>query len=169
MLMLSAKELSNSYLYKFIRVRGGAYGGMSSYDPSLGIFSFLSYRDPHITQTLKVFQDAETFLAENIMSSNELEKAIISTISMLDKPSDPGGRGYTALMRNFSGITDDMRQKFRDEIIAATPQKFKDTLTDYFSRETKSASIAVYSALDKLIEANKHLDEKLVLEHLFES
>jgi hypothetical protein len=169
MLMLSAKELSNSYLYKHIRVQGGAYGGMSSYDPSLGLFSFLSYRDPHITQTLKVFQDAETFLAENIMSSNELEKAIISTISMLDKPSDPGGRGYTALMRNFSGITDDMRQKFRDEIIAATPQQFKNTLADYFSRETKSASVAVYSALEKLIEANKHLDEKLVLEHLFES
>ena len=44
LLMLSAKELSNNYLYKHIRVQGGAYGGMSSFDPSTGIvfFSFLS-------------------------------------------------------------------------------------------------------------------------------
>ncbi|PKN10516.1 MAG: hypothetical protein CVU72_00965, partial [Deltaproteobacteria bacterium HGW-Deltaproteobacteria-7] len=31
LLMLAARELSNSYLYKYIRVQGGAYGGMSSF------------------------------------------------------------------------------------------------------------------------------------------
>jgi len=56
MLMLASKELSNSYLYKHIRVQGGAYGGMSSFDPSLGLFSFISYRDPHIAQTLQIFK-----------------------------------------------------------------------------------------------------------------
>jgi presequence protease len=169
MLMVAAKELSNSYLYKHIRVQGGAYGGMSSYDPSLGLFSFLSYRDPHLVETLKVFQDAEAFFSQNEISGADMEKAIISTIGMIDKPLDPGGRGYVALMRNIAGVTDEMRQKFREEILSATPQKLKGALNKYFSAASGSAAVAVYSAQEKLDNANKQLDEKLVLERLFES
>jgi Zn-dependent M16 (insulinase) family peptidase len=169
LLMISAKELSNNYLYKYIRVQGGAYGGMSSFDSSIGLFSFLSYRDPHIVETLQVLKDAQAFYSQNEISSEEMEKAIISTIGMLDKPLDPAGRGYIALMRSFAGINDDMRQKFRDDILSATPRKLKDTLADYFSRTAKSAAVAVYSSPEKLNEANKLLKEKLVLEHLFES
>lgn len=169
LLMISAKELSNSYLYKHIRVQGGAYGGMSSFDPSLGLFSFLSYRDPHIVETLQVFKNAQEYYSNNEISSSEMEKAIISTIGMIDKPQDPAGRGYSALMRRFAGINDDMRQKFRDDILSANPKKIKNTLADYFSKTAKSAAVAVYSAPEKLNEANKHLEEKLVLENLFES
>jgi Zn-dependent M16 (insulinase) family peptidase len=169
LLMISAKELSNNYLYKYIRVQGGAYGGMSSFDSSLGLFSFLSYRDPHIVETLQVYKDAQAFYSQNEISADEMEKAIISTIGMLDKPSDPAGRGHIALMRSFSGINDDMRQKFRNDILSATPRKLKDTLVDYFSQAAKSAAVAVYSAPEKLNEANKRLEEKLVLENLFET
>ncbi len=167
-LMVMARELSNSYLYKHIRVQGGAYGGMSSYDPSLGLFSFLSYRDPHLVETLKVFQDAEAFYALNEISTEDMEKAIISTIGMLDKPMDPGSRGHVSLMRSIAGITDEMRQKFRDEILSATPQKMKETLSEYFPRVAKSAAVAVYSAQEKINEANSSLEEKLVLEHISE-
>jgi hypothetical protein len=166
LLMISAKELSNNYLYKHIRVQGGAYGGGSSFDASLGLFSFLSYRDPHIVETLQVFKDAQAFYSQNEISSGEMEKAIISTIGMLDKPLDPAGRGYTALMRSFAGINDDMRQKFRNDILSATPKKLKDALANYFSQAEKSAAVAVYSAPERLKEANKRLEEKLALENL---
>ena len=76
LLLLSAKEMSNNYLYKHIRVQGGAYGGMSSFDSSLGLFSFLSYRDPHIAETLKVYLDAQDFYARNEISPEDMEKAI---------------------------------------------------------------------------------------------
>jgi len=169
LLMVTAKELSNNYLYKHIRLQGGAYGGMSSYDPSLGLFSFLSYRDPHLAGTLQVFQNAEEFFAQNEIAAAEMEKAIISTIGMLDKPLDPAGRGYASLMRSICGITDGMRQKFREEILSATPQKIRETLDKYFSEAAKSAAVAVYAAQEKLEEANKSLEEKLILEHLFEA
>jgi hypothetical protein len=168
LLMLLAKELSNNYLYKYIRVQGGAYGGMSSFDSSMRLFSFLSYRDPHIAQTLKVFEEAQKFYCQNEISLEDMEKAIISTISMIDKPSDPEGRGYTSLMRNIAGIEDHMRQKFRDDLLSATPKKLKEALEDYFSRASKQAAVAVYSAPEKLDEANKHLEEKLVIESIFE-
>jgi len=168
MLMLAAKELSNSYLYKHIRVQGGAYGGMSSFDPSLGLFSFISYRDPHITETLQIFKDAQTFFSQNEMAADDMGKAILSTIGMLDKPLDPAGRGYAAMMRIFAGASDEMRQNFRNNILAATPSQVKDTLKDYFSAAAKSKAVAVYSASEKLAEANLVLDEKLIIENLIE-
>jgi Zn-dependent M16 (insulinase) family peptidase len=87
---------------------------------------------------------------------------------MLDRPLDPAGRGHVALIRSFAGINDDMRRKFRDDILSATPQKLKNTLADYFSRAVKSAAVAVYSSPEKLNEANTRMEEKLVVEHLFE-
>ena len=169
LLTIAAKEMANNYLYRHIRVQGGAYGGMSSFDPSLGIFSFLSYRDPHIVETLKVFKDVQDFYSRNEISSADMEKAIISTIGMIDKPVGPAGRGYTSLMRSFAGITDNMRQKFRDDILSATPLKLKDVLVDYFSNASKSAAVAVYSAPEKLNEANNRMEEKLHIENILDT
>ena len=97
-----------------------------------------------------------------------MEKAIISTIGALDKPLDPSGRGYAAMMRIIAGATDEMRQIFRDNVLEATPRQVKDTLNDYFAASAKSKAVAVYSASDKLAEANLLLDEKLIVENLIE-
>ncbi len=57
-LFVLAKQLSNGYLYRHIRVQGGAYGGSCRYEPLSGLFAFLSYRDPHLTETLDVYRNA---------------------------------------------------------------------------------------------------------------
>jgi Zn-dependent M16 (insulinase) family peptidase len=142
---------------------------MSSFDPSLGLLSFLSYRDPHIVETLKVYKNTRSYYAENEISQSDMEKAIISVIGMLDKPMDPLGRGYASLIRGFAAITDDLRQNFRENILAATPQKLKETMHTYFSEAIKSSAIAVYSAQEMLDEANKQLDEKLLIENLLDT
>ncbi len=165
-LMLASKELSNSYLYKHIRVQGGAYGGMSAFDFSMGLMAFLSYRDPHIVRTLDVFSAAAKFYAENELSLDDLEKAAISTLSALDRPQDPAGRGYVAMIRSFAGATDAMRQTFRDTVMSATPEKVRRTLAEYFARAASSQAVAVYSAREKLVQANEALPEKLDLENL---
>ncbi|MHB8138083.1 MAG: insulinase family protein [Smithellaceae bacterium] len=169
LLMLASRELSNSYLYKHIRVQGGAYGGMSSFDTTLGIFTFLSYRDPHIAETLAVFQEAQKFYSANDMTADDMEKAIISTLGALDKPLDPSGRGYVAMIRHFAGATDQMRQSFRDQIFAATPRKVRDTLAAYFKTASRSKAVAVFSAQEKINEANKHMVDQLTLEKLTEA
>ena len=169
LLMLASRELSNSYLYKYIRVQGGAYGGMSSFDATLGIFAFLSYRDPHIVETLNVFEEAQKHYSQNDMSNDDMEKAIISTLSALDKPLDPSGRGYVALMRHFIGVTDPMRQSFRDQIFSATPRKVRNAVAGFFEKAAGTRAVAVYSAQEKLEEANKLLTDKLNLEKLSET
>ena len=168
LLLLASRELSNSYLYKHIRVQGGAYGGMSSFDTSMGIFSFLSYRDPHIVETLKVFEEAQDYYSREELPADDMEKAVISSISALDKPLDPSGRGYVAMMRHFARATDELRQVFRDRIFEATPAKVKDALAKYFTDVASEKAVAVYSAQEKLEEANRHLARKLNLEKLTE-
>ncbi|OHE22348.1 MAG: hypothetical protein A2X92_02910, partial [Syntrophus sp. GWC2_56_31] len=116
-LFVLARQLSNGYLYRHIRVQGGAYGGSCRYEPLGGLFAFLSYRDPHLTETLTVYTDAVDSAMQNPIAPEELEKAIIGSIGALDRPLDPAGRGYTALIREFSGLNDSDRLRFRNEVL----------------------------------------------------
>ncbi len=168
LLMLASRELSNSYLYKHIRVQGGAYGGMSSLDMTAGIFAFLSYRDPHIVETLSVFQDAQQYYSEHDLAADDMEKAVISALGALDKPLDPAGRGYVAMIRHFARATDAMRQTFRERILSATPPQVRQALAEYFRGAARTGAVAVYSAQEKLEEANRRLDAPLRLEKLGE-
>ena len=165
-LFVAARQLSSGYLYKHIRVQGGAYGGMCQYDPMNGLFAFLSYRDPHLVETLHVYRDAVNFLAHERVPGEELEKAIIGTIGALDRPMDPVGRGYTAMIRAFAGLTDEDRQNFRDGVLGVTADAIQETAARYFIPAAESAVIAVYASEDRLLQANEILSPKLVVENL---
>ena len=165
-LFVAARKLSSGYLYKHIRVQGGAYGGMCQYDPMNGLFAFLSYRDPHLVETLHVYRDAVNFLAHERVPGEELEKAIIGTIGNLDRPMDPVGRGYTAMIRAFAGLTDEDRQNFRDGVLGVTADAIQETAARYFIPAAESAVIAVYASEDRLLQANEILSPKLVVENL---
>ena len=165
-LFLLSRELSSGYLYRQIRVQGGAYGGMSQYDPVSGTLSLLSYRDPHIVKTLNVYRDALHLVSTNRISREDLEKAIIGTIGAIDKPMDPSGRGYIAMIRDFMGLSDDDRLKFRSDILDMTPELLLKAAADYVHRAVESAVVAIYAAEESLQKANETLDVKLRVESL---
>ena len=165
-LLILSRQLSSGYLYRLIRVQGGAYGGMSQYDPVSGIFAFLSYRDPHIAKTLDVYHEALDLVTGNRISPDELEKAIIGTIGALDRPMDPSSRGYVAMMRDFMGFSDEDRLNFRSEILDMTPESLHKAARDYFKEAEKSAVVAVYAPDEGLRKANETLNVKLQMEPL---
>jgi hypothetical protein len=165
-LFMLARQLSSGYLYKHIRVQGGAYGGMSQYDPMSGTFALLSYRDPNIVNTLQVYRDAMEYIVGNKTSREELEKTIIGTIGSLDKPMDPSSRGYIAMIRGFTGLSDDDRLKFRNSILDMTPEQLQDAASRYFAAAIDSAVVAVYSSSDNLQKANDVLGQTLTIEAL---
>ncbi len=165
-LLVAARYLSSGYLYKHIRVQGGAYGGMSQYDPVSGLFALLSYRDPHIVRTLKVYDEAIDFICQSKIAEEELEKAVIGTIGALDKPMDPSSRGYVAMIRDFIGLTDEKRRKLREEILDTTADRLQETVSRYFISAVRSAVVAVYAAEDELCKANEALETKLEMETL---
>lgn len=165
-LMVLSKELSKGYLYNRIRVQGGAYGGMSMYDPVTGLFSFLSYRDPHLVETLKVYDEAARFVLDNPLDRKELEKGIIGTIGALDRPMDPAGKGYTSMIRNFIGITDADRQEFRNRILSMTSKTLSRAATEFLVSSWGASAVSVYASPERLAEANEILDPKLLIEPL---
>ncbi|SEM29373.1 hypothetical protein SAMN04489760_10996 [Syntrophus gentianae] len=165
-LLVLARHLSNGFLYKHIRVQGGAYGGMCQFDPMGGMFSFLSYRDPRIVETLEIYQKAMAFIADGKLAPEEMEKAIVGTIGALDRPMDPSGRGTVALIRELAGISDNDRRRFREAILDASTDSLRDAAIGYFRATQKEEGIAVYGSEDSLAAANQRLQRKLNVEPL---
>lgn len=165
-LWVLSRHLSSGYLYKHIRVHGGAYGGMCQFDPMSGLFAFLSYRDPHLIETLDVYRAAADFMIQGKIPAEDLEKAVVGAIGALDRPMDPAGRGFTALTRACAGLTDADRQTFRDAVLNVTPGQLQETAARYFPPASTSAVVAVYAAEERLIQANETLPAKLAIERL---
>ncbi len=165
-LWVLSRQLSSGYLYKHIRVQGGAYGGMCQYDPMNGLFAFLSYRDPHLLETLDVYRRAVDNMIHERITADDLEKAVVGAIGALDRPMDPAGRGFTALIRAFAGLTDADRQAFRDGILNVTAEQLQKTAARYFKSAAASAVVAIYAAEERLIRANETLPSKLTIERL---
>jgi hypothetical protein len=165
-LMVLSKQLSGGYLYKRIRVQGGAYGGMSRYVPSDNAFSLLSYRDPNLEKTLSVYDRAVDLACDEIIDAQDVEKAIIGTIGALDKPMDPSTKGYTAMIRDFAGVTDEDRQQFRNEVLGASSASLREAANKYLRPAVSSAAVAVYASAERLQKANETLAPKLAIEDL---
>ena len=159
-LLVAAKLLSNGYLYKHIRVQGGAYGGMCQYDPASGLFAFLSYRDPHIVETLQVYRDAQTFMSSGRTNREELEKAIIGTIGALDRPMDPATKGYVAMIRYFTGLNDEVRSNLRRAILAMGADQLGNDMAGFLEAAKASSVVAVYGEESRLRIANASLTGK---------
>jgi hypothetical protein len=108
-------------------VQGGAYGAFAQFDDSTGVFTYLSYRDPNIDNTIASYDSAAAFLKgldASRLNDNELKKSIISAIGELDAYQLPDAKGYTSLMRYITNRDDIMRQKYRDEVLSTNGEDF---------------------------------------------
>lgn len=85
----------------------------------------VSYRDPHLKNTLEVFRGTTEYLKNFQADEREMTKYIIGTISELDAPLNPSAQGTLGLNAWFSGITKEDFQKERDEILNAQPEDIR--------------------------------------------
>ena len=165
-LFVLSRLLSNGCLYQKIRVQGGAYGGMCQYDPTNGLFAFLSYRDPHLARTLAVYEEALRFTAGGIIPAEEIQKAVIGSIAALDRPMDPAGRGFASMIRHFSGLTDEERRRFRQAVLSMGNRELTEGALKYLANVKDRSAVAVYSEGEKMNQANKILRPPLQIEPL---
>ena len=119
------RYLRNTWLWDRVRVQGGAYGADCSFDQFSGVFTYASYRDPNLLETIDVYDGAAGFLANLDLSDDELTKAIIGTIGELDAYQLPDAKGYTSLVRQLAGVDDSFRQEVRDAVLGTTAADFK--------------------------------------------
>ncbi|XP_059647770.1 presequence protease 1, chloroplastic/mitochondrial [Cornus florida] len=149
-----SKHISNTWLWDRVRVSGGAYGGFCDFDTHSGVFSFLSYRDPNLLKTLDVYDRTGNFLRELEMDDDTLTKAIIGTIGDVDSYQLPDAKGYSSLLRHLLGITEEERQRRREEILSTRLSDFKEFGEVIEAVKDKGVVVAVASP-DDVNAANK--------------
>ncbi len=162
--MLSA-VLSENYLYEKLRVQGGAYGGFSSYNPRSGVLAMMSYRDPHIVETLETFELAPAFLGSGAFDEAMLERLRVGTIGdgAIRSAADVGSSG---LMQDFLGLKDEDRQLQRDRLFSVTAQDIRKRALPLLEEGLKASTQAVLGSREALESANEKLGRKLELEGL---
>ena len=116
--------LSYDYLWMNIRVKGGAYGCMSGFKRN-GNSYFVSYRDPHLKRTLDVYRGIPDYVKNFTADEEQMTRYIIGTISGKDIPRTPQMQGSISRAAYFDGVTDEMIQKTRDEILNATQEDIR--------------------------------------------
>lgn len=150
--------LGYDYFWIKVRVQGGAYGcNMNS--SRQGDLVFVSYRDPKLTETLEVFKKTGDYLRNFDADSRDMTKYIIGTVSGMDTPLTPSQRGLRGLNCYMSGITYDILQKTRDEVLDATVEDIR-AMADAVDAAMAQEYICVVGNEDT-IEANKELFESI--------
>jgi Zn-dependent M16 (insulinase) family peptidase len=162
-LAVTAKLLRSLYLHREIREKGGAYGGFAVYNSEDGVFSLASYRDPHITATLNVFDGAFDFLRSGGVSETDIKEAILQVCSEIDKPDPPGPAARKAFFRRIIGLSDDIRERFKQRLIGLGRREVMAAAEQYFSGGLHQCSVAVIGSEEKLREANDQLPEPMEL------
>lgn len=116
--------LNATYLWERVRVQGGAYGGSAKFDPLSGIWTFLSYRDPNVAQTLATYDGAGRYLREHGPSPADIERTIIGVIGRIDTYQLPDAKAYSSMARYLTDQDEDSRQQLREEILGTSLEDF---------------------------------------------
>lgn len=116
--------MNYEYLWMNLRVKGGAYGCMSSFSRT-GDGCFVSYRDPNLAATNEVYEGIPEYLRNFTIDERDMTKYVIGTISDVDTPLTPSLKGARNLSAYLSGVTDEMIQREREEILDVTQDDIK--------------------------------------------
>ncbi len=159
-LAVLARLLRAGYLHREIREKGGAYGGLASYDCESGLFSLLSYRDPQLVRTLRVYDSAATWAAAGDFARSDIDEAILAVFGDLDRPLSPGGRGGRAFTRLRQGIDPELRQQFRQQVLDVDAEALARVAQSYLVDGRPQSAVAVISSEEALRQANRELGEE---------
>jgi Zn-dependent M16 (insulinase) family peptidase len=116
--------LGYDYLWNMIRVKGGAYGCMSNFGHD-GCACFVTYRDPHLKESIDTFLQAPEYLRKFDADEHTMTQYVIGAISSLDTPMTPSQFGKYCLMGYLSHYTQEQVQKERDEVLQCRPEDIR--------------------------------------------
>ena len=143
---------SYDYLWLNVRVKGGAYGCMSSFlrtgdsyfvsyrDPNLAKTSaygcmsgfyrngdtyMVSYRDPNLAETNAIFEQAAEYVRRFDVSERDMVKFIIGTIGGMDTPMNPASKGVRSFGAYICHTEYAQLKKEREEVLNATKESIR--------------------------------------------
>lgn len=141
------RHLRMGYLWDRVRVQGGAYGCFARYGRATGAFTFASYRDPGVENTLSVYRGTAEYLGNLSLSEADISRAVVGAIGDMDAYMLPGAKGSASFSRWMSGETDEERQRIREEILSTRLTDFHD-FAPYLARALETAVPCVLGGSD---------------------
>ena len=149
--------LSYDYLWINVRVKGGAYGCMSGFTRR-GDAYFSSYRDPNLSKTNEIYEGIPEYLKNFTVEEKDMTKYIIGTFSDIDTPLTPAGKTGRSATAYLTGVTYEMIQKERGEILNATQQDIR-ALSGIVEAVLKEDALCVIGNEEKLKEEKELFKE----------
>ncbi|BCM90284.1 hypothetical protein IAD21_02135 [Abditibacteriota bacterium] len=155
---LGLRLLHFDYFLPEIRFKGNAYGGGQSLDSAHGALSFYSYRDPHLTETLRVFDGATAWAASQKWTDADLERALLGNVKDAVPAIRPAQATGEALTRYRRGETPELRATKYRQKLEATPEQVHTALLAYLEEVTPKGATAVAASRVALENANTELE-----------
>ena len=150
--------LRYEYLWKKVRVLGGAYGAFTQFLRD-GTAILCSYRDPNLAQTIRAYEELPVYLENLTLSDREMTKYVIGTMAADEIQLTPSMKGERAMVHYLSGNTRESRMKIRDEIINCQVEDIR-RLAPLVDSVMKDPYICVMGSEDK-IQKDKDLFDKV--------
>ena len=162
-LAVLSKLLRSMYLHREIREKGGAYGGFAIYQLENGQFYFGSYRDPHIENTLSVYDAAYTFVESGNYGETDIKEAILQVCSDFDHPNPPQSAAKKRFYHQLVGLSDDTRRRFKENLLKVDLEQVKTVARRYLGNDSAASGVAVISSQEMLKAANENLGGRLTI------
>jgi presequence protease len=163
-LELLSNVVANELLYAKLRVQGGAYGGFAFYVGTSGMMPFVSYRDPHLTETLDVYGSVVDFVKSDAFTDELVDGCRIGAIGRFDRILSPSQMLDTGRRRHRLALTDDARMGFREGLFDVTAQQIRELALPHLEAGFKDAPQGVLASREALEAANEALASPLTIE-----
>ncbi|HQZ12242.1 MAG TPA: insulinase family protein [Devosia sp.] len=150
---VAIRHLNTTYLWDRVRVQGGAYGGSSGFDSNSGNFVFTSYRDPNLLGTITNYDGAAAYLRAGV-GEQDLTRSIIGVIGGIDGYRLPDAKGFSSMMFELTGETEETRQQRREEVLGATDADFE-TLARALDDVARHGKVVVLGSEPAIKAANE--------------
>jgi len=146
--------LGYDYLWNNVRVLGGAYGCMSMFARN-GNCYLVSYRDPHLKETVEIFDRTADYIRDFTVSKRDMTKYVIGAIAEKDAPLNPKAEGLRSLTAYMGGISFGDAQRERDEILGCSEKTIRE-LAPYLEKTMKKNVLCVVGS-ENAVDENRKL------------
>ena len=158
--LVLTKILNTDYLWKKVRVKGGAYGASMSITKQ-GVALMSSYRDPNLDETLNVYQKIANYIDDLNLTKEEIDKYIIGTIGDAYFPKPVRTLGNSSMDCYLTNIKEEDLIREKNQILNTTLSSLKEYAT-YF-KEAKDEIICVLTNKNSLAKAKTKFDQTIDL------
>jgi Zn-dependent M16 (insulinase) family peptidase len=130
-LLVLANYVRDTFLHRELREKGGAYGGYAQAGVASGTFYFGSFRDPNITRTYDIFDEAVLWVTDGDIDAENLKEAILGACGDVDPLESPDIKGRREATNRATGFTREARERFKQRLLQVSAEDLRRVTRSY--------------------------------------